>query len=414
MGRWYPQMLNQQGFASLLSALNGRARHTSEGKIEVPIRSFYMNVAQDTPSYRKFLFIDTPVFNLQTLMLRNMATSEKRFLDIAEVLSNSPQLKYLSISSANPTKHCLEELCDCFTAFGAPQLRLVSLNLGTGFEPIWPRRIPAGVSPRYKAVATYLQKLTNLECLTDLAFSFYSGNFASFALGTFSPEVLARLRYFALIANYSPQDLDHLNQYLDKALGKRKAQRLRQQIVITFQSSSLWNYQNSAKELKGLICLTPLPTTSSRLSENEGPIRLPRMRVCLIPIWWPHLVHSCENYFTAMHALEGLCISTYQPSNIRVKLRVTQTVLGILSDAAHRVANRCSALRYVKIEVRAECTNDGQAICRSWKVTRKWSDKEGRTVVCIQELDKDGDEEWCPEDLLSRKQRAIKLLSTRG
>lgn len=35
-------------------------------------------------------------------------------------------------------------------------------------------------------------------------------------------------------------------------------------------------------------------------------------------------------------------------------------------------------------------------------------------MACIQELDKDGDEEWCPEDLLSRKQRAIKLLSTRG
>lgn len=159
---------------------------------------------------RRYLPVDGPSFNLQSLSLQNLSVNPERLENIAQILSNQPNLKHFSISTIHGQvgSHGLEDLCDRFSSLKVPPLRLVSLKLGCGFQLLRPQLVTNDLD---KYTATYLQQLTDLQCLKHLAFTDRSPPLEIFASNTLDLTMLPNLRH---LVSYSILDLSRSDSHI--------------------------------------------------------------------------------------------------------------------------------------------------------------------------------------------------------
>lgn len=233
------------------------------------------------------------------------------------------------------------------------------------------------------------------------------------AWGTFTTDMLPNLKWFSPDIS---SDLKVQELYGHSNPNRYKKTNLRQQIVLDFRVLTIdWLHLSPLDHdlsYGGLVYFPSRPPSRSGLGNKPLPFQFPHMRLFGTSVWWSYLRSFCQSCLTSMQSLESLWIKTFRLPQVRGRLQATPSVLGTLSAAAQKAASHCKSLRYIKIEIQAECVEDSRAIVRSWRVIRE-TGANGSSVARLWELSEDYDEVACPHEFWSEERKIQELISMR-
>lgn len=362
--------------------------------------------------------------HLRSLTLKDFVNSPtERLKYVANILSRSPHLRHLALSSRPWMSFTrLEDICCNFHSLGATPLKLMSLKLGYGFELVPPRLAGSNQDHRVleepRAAAIYLSWLTDLEHLTDLVFD--QPYPFPIAWDTLKPEWLPNLKYLTLNSAGGNELYEGLVLYSSLARSDGVVALMKQITLLDSCPQRNGFDVRFLDILGGFVSFLSIPQSRVNLMSSFRGIHvwlraleLPNTRLLGTSVWWPRLDYFCKRCLVLMQELECLWIRAFRPTNVKRKLRATAQLMRVLSNAAQDAASNCLALRYVRIEIQAECAEKGKAIVRSWAVHREWSVVEGRMVPRLRELSKCDDKSACPRAFWNEEERVNEVISRR-
>lgn len=373
-------------------------------------------------------------FNLKSLTLGNLPHAPEQYADIAHLLFNSPQLKFLSLSSIQSLKSGLESLCNQLRLLGAPQLSLETLHLGRGFEMTASQTEPMAPCDAYKARANYLSKLTNLHRLRNLQLD--GDNALPVAWGTLTPSLLPNLRSLT-IQDSAFRPLSALckvgafKKHFRPFSGTQAGQDFKQQIVFTIGSRWMAFLHRDAISFGGMVS-SHNPRVNfwadlegaDELGAFFGKTRMLRMAVDELDRFYAQLLVCNSLEAVWIHFPIQLRESWETPPSRTQQLQKMQ-------DIAKSAADHCPTLRYIKIETEIFLTGydryescyrpmPGSSILQSWTIIKKpmpesrYPEVVEEVVTQIEELSEAGDEAMCPRGFWSMERKLQHLSSLDG